>query len=521
MTRAVLASLCLLLLAVVSGGLLVAQGEGDTACPVLVEQALAEIGNNCDALDRNAACYGYRRVNTAFFEAQADDFFALPSDRAVITQLQTISTVPLNTAQGEWGIAVLNVQANVPSSLPGQAVVFMLMGDTEVENAIDPANAYTPANPVEVTALVNANLRGGPGTNFNVIGSVTAGTLLLADGLGGDRTWTRVLREDGSPAWISRDLVQPGVPGALEALPLLNASNRTPMQAFYFRTRLTGLECIEAPPSLLLVQGPDNVRVNLTINGADIQVGSTIALQTTPDNVMQLFTLSGEALVGGIVIPAGFTIQMPLGPDGREPGGPWTGFRGMTGTELQSFLALQNIPPNLLHYPIQLPTLGDIARTRAAISAPVAPVQREPGAEATDEAPDDVSLGDGVCAGFVATSPLDAATVGPYTFYWDPTPEAELYRWVLLAEDGAVLSIMDMRSISFTADLLPTYTTVIQWEAQALAGGEVVCSTQRVVIPLIGGGQRPLTPQEQCEADGGSWDDNECYFYGTDEPNFP
>jgi hypothetical protein len=189
----------------------------------------------------------------------------------------------------------------------------------------------------------------------------------------------------------------------------------------------------------------------------------------------------------------------------------------LTPEELNALDPLKNLPPQLFHYPIVLPTLGDIAQTRAAISAPVAPQVSSPnpdGSEVTQEA----AVTGEACTGFVATSPLDGASVGSQAFYWNPVPGAEGYRWILLDANAAVLSIIDTGpQTTYTANLLPTYSSVIQWEAHALAGGQVLCSTPRVTIPLIGAGQSPtptLTPQQECEATGGVWDDGECYHRG-------
>ncbi len=57
------------------------------------------------------------------------------------------------------------------------------------------------------------------------------------------------------------------------------------MQAFYFRTSISGTQCTEAPNSLV-VQGPQDVAVDITANGADIRLGSTIALYLLPVDPM-------------------------------------------------------------------------------------------------------------------------------------------------------------------------------------------------------------------------------------------
>lgn len=502
----------------------VSQGQDESSCPALVTLAMTEIGDNCDAMDRNNACYGFNRVDTAFFEPQTADFFSTPADRSSLSLVQSLQTSGLNDDLSEWGVVLMNVQANVPGGLPGQAVVFILYGDVEVENAVEPDAAFVPGEPVDVTSLVNANGRGGPGTNYNVVTSVPVGAVVAADGLNNDKTWVRVVHER-TPLWISRDLVRPEVRGTLNDLPVITGNRQTPMQAIHLRTGFGGAECQEAP-STLMIQGPDTMRVNISVNGADIEIGSTIGLRIF-ENQMQLMALAGVARVAGIDLPAGFTMQVPLNEAGEDVAGPWTGFRGLTGPELASLRFLEQTPGSLLHYPLLLPSLGDIARTRAAISRPVSRPANppEPGAEAT-ELPEPPADGD--CGVFLPTAPLDAASVGPYTFYWDPAPGADLYRWILLDANGGVLSIFDTTQTNFTADLKPDYTSTIQWEVHAEAGGQVICTTYRVVIPLFGTGGESQPPAEiplyeitdprECIRRGGYWDRQQQYCSDTPPP---
>ncbi|MEP7293098.1 MAG: hypothetical protein ABI835_15050, partial [Chloroflexota bacterium] len=111
----------------------------DTAtCPSVIQAALDEVGNNCGGLDRNSACYGYESVLASFSQPKPEDYFNQPSDRAGLIDLQGISTAPLDEQLNQWGIALMSVQANLPDTLPGQSVVFMVLGGTQVENAVAP-----------------------------------------------------------------------------------------------------------------------------------------------------------------------------------------------------------------------------------------------------------------------------------------------------------------------------------------------------------------------------------------------
>jgi hypothetical protein len=114
----------------------IAQAQSE-ACPVIVEEALEPIGDLCNPLDRNSACYGARLVeSTARVEPLPADFFAAPGDQTELTQLREIHPQPLDEVEGTFGVAVLNVQANLPDTLPGQSVIFMLMGDALLTNEV-------------------------------------------------------------------------------------------------------------------------------------------------------------------------------------------------------------------------------------------------------------------------------------------------------------------------------------------------------------------------------------------------
>lgn len=342
-----------------------AQQIGDETCTALVTQALEAVGTSCTEMDRNNACYGYNNVSAEFAEEAPAQSFSVPSDRTALTNLANIQTAALDTELETWGIAVMNVQANVPGSLPGQAAVFLLLGDVQVENQVDPADAILPTTPANVRALVNANARSLPTTTSNIVGSVVSDAVLEADGLNFDKTWVRVLHND-LPAWIRGDLLQAEDADALSALPIVDGKNYTPMQAFKVRTSFGAPQCDEAPPSVLVIQGPEDITVSINANGADIRISSTIALYTTEEGRLVLLVISGSASVGGYIIPAGFMMEARLNEDG-EVDGPWEFFRPLTEEEIAKLLPLEDIPEELLHYKIVIPTPDEIARTLRAL----------------------------------------------------------------------------------------------------------------------------------------------------------
>jgi len=118
------------------GTAIVVQAQDET-CPAIVEQALQPISELCNPLDRNSACYGASMVESATFaEPPAPDFFAKPGDRSELALLREIRPRPLDEATGNFGVAVLNVQANLPGTLPGQGVIFLLVGDARLRNEV-------------------------------------------------------------------------------------------------------------------------------------------------------------------------------------------------------------------------------------------------------------------------------------------------------------------------------------------------------------------------------------------------
>jgi hypothetical protein len=229
-----------------------------TNCPELVSQALEAVDANCNAAGRNEACYGYDQVEASFLVDVADDFFSQVAAISPVADIETIRTAPLNTETGVWGVAVMNIQADLPNTIPGQSVTFVLLGDVEVENAVAPDEAFVPSEGMEVTVNIpsGANVRSGPGTNFNVVGGLQNGQTVLADGLSEDGQWLRVAYRE-RPAWLSLSVVVENA--ALAELPTLTAELQTPMQAFYLRTGIGEPECEEAPDNGLLVQGPENI----------------------------------------------------------------------------------------------------------------------------------------------------------------------------------------------------------------------------------------------------------------------
>jgi hypothetical protein len=453
------------------------------SCPTLVEQALSSLGDNCDALDRNSACYGFNQVDSTFFTEVDPGFFSQPSDRSELTNLQSIQTAALDIDNDVWGIAVMNALANVPNTLPGQAVTFLLLGDAQVENRVEPQSAILPSEPLPVSVKTNASARSGPGANTNVVAVLLTGTELEADAISRNGQWLRVVVND-RVAWVARsDLEFDTEP--LSQLRMVTENTRTPMQAFYFSTGTGQPACNEAP-DVVTIQSRENLRVNLTVNGAEVGVGSTISFKQTGDATGVIVVQEGSlTLPDGTVVEAVQSVDVDLDEEGTisDFGDP----RPPTDEEL---------------------SWGTIADTALAVLfgeleieiTPPTPTPT-PGTSGAGSGDSSQTTGTGVdCSRFKPTSPLNGLAYGDNIFYWDAASGVDNYRVV-------VVNASENKVVNFETDGMETTLTgaLVQgnigggfdfgWRVEALVNGEVVCQTdfvymQRgaaspIVLPLV------------------------------------
>jgi hypothetical protein len=506
----------------------------ENLCPAIVRQALVELGDNCNLLDRNSVCYGFKQVRATFSEPQPDDYFSEVSDTSSLTIVDTLATTPLNVDSSTWGVAVMKVQANVPNSLPGQAVVFILLGDTEVRNEVSLDETFIPADPVEVTVGGGVNIRSGPSVRSNILGSTTDGTILPADGRSEDGGWLRVLFQNTS-GWISAELVD--APEAVDALPTLTNDLRTPMQTFYLRTGIGTIVCDDAP-NLLMIQGPKNLTVDLTVNGADVQIGSTIVLmsnestfgdllndpelmsqfggqlnnQNAPGdltcNITQIIVIDGGADIndGGSSLPTGFTARsIKCGGAGRTGGfmTSWGGSRPLTGEELAFLQTLNNLPPEVLNYPIRVPTSRDIQAILQAFNS-------GGGGNTVISGPAAAKVN---CTTLRPTSPLGGMPGEATPFYWDAAAGATSYTVRVYDSGGALVGEYSVNAPQTTLTANPPGSASLSWDVSAYVDGQLACTSSRatVIRDVVHESAPPPSPQNILV----------CHYWIDSPPNCP
>lgn len=329
-------------------------------CPAIVESALKSVGDVCAVRGSNLACYGNRSLQAEAQPGVENLIFDQPGDVARVATLRSLQLQPFDLENQEWGVALLRLQANIPDTLPGQSVVFLLFGDVQIENQVQ----SPPATPITLSA--DSVMLGTPQQDGPIVGALSQGESAFALSRSADGLWLRVERDasDASTGWI---------PAALQPetgdLPVYDAAAPAPMQAFSLRTGVGGVSCDAAPEDGILVQTPgESLQIELTVNDVNIKLGSTALLRAQPSRELTVSVLEGkgqvEALGQTIEVPAGTWVKVPM-DENLEPTGvinPATGYNTNT---------LDNLPLTLLERPVEIaPPAGSQVGASLCVSNP-------------------------------------------------------------------------------------------------------------------------------------------------------
>jgi hypothetical protein len=323
-----------------SVALVLAQGE----CANVVQEGLAATDQNCANLGRNQACYGNVLLE-AVPQAWVTDFnFAENGDVVDVAAVESLHLSSEVEDTGVWGVAVMNIQANLPDTLPGQNVTVLLFGQVDLTNAVE--SEGVPVQ-VEVAALDDTNVRLSPSTEGTVIESLLPNETIIADGRLDDSSWLRVRLPDvGGVGWVFSELMSTS--GDLSTLRVFEPFEPAfePMQAVYFQSGIGQSTCAEMPESGVLIQTPAGVgEVALRVNEVDISLGSTIYMQAQAGGDMLVTVVEGHANVtaSGVSVfaPEGTRVRIPLDNDLHASGAP-------TGLEPYDNAPLVPLPTSLL-----------------------------------------------------------------------------------------------------------------------------------------------------------------------------
>jgi hypothetical protein len=283
-------------------------------CPTMVEQAMAETNQACQSTRRNQACYGHLAIEAEPHPDASNFRFAQSGDIADLFDVNSLRLSSLDSENNLWGVALLRVQANLPSTMPGQNVTMIVFGDTEIADA----TGIGPSMSVTTSTSANVNIRSLPESKAVVIGTLTTGDYTRASGRTRDGSWLRVrVPSNRSIGWVYRPLVRSD--DDINALSIVNLEQPQygPMQAFYLRTGIGAPRCAEIPDSGILIQSPEGAgMIHLSINQVNIEMGSTLFFETDDTNSLMVNVVEGAAHVNslGVTRPvvAGSRVRVPL-----------------------------------------------------------------------------------------------------------------------------------------------------------------------------------------------------------------
>jgi hypothetical protein len=111
------------------------------SCPQILSRAVQMLQAKCEGVGRNFACYGHLQVK-AEPNGDAALHFDTEGDRTAIQNIRSLVTFPLDEQTGAWGLSLLKLQANVPDSVPGQNITFLVVGESSIENTSGNMTAF-------------------------------------------------------------------------------------------------------------------------------------------------------------------------------------------------------------------------------------------------------------------------------------------------------------------------------------------------------------------------------------------
>lgn len=357
----------------------------DDACEALAEAALKQLAVSCVDVGSNRVCYGSSVVTATAGPGTrvSASRFERPGDRASLFDIEALRSSVFDAAAKTWGIAVLNVQGNLPLTVEPPGLVFVMLGDVSLVNGVGQDLLLRAlAKPLAVTVgqdleafwdVPDAGAPGLPDFTF------PANSVLQIDGMTPDGQWLRTAQPPGAGpfAWVDAEKVweqQTSLEApvtAVRGLPVIAPSARGPMQTFFLQTGIETPACPAVPPSLLYVQTPDDVAADITVNGVSLRVQGAVVLRLVPDGrapsgfALRVFVPSGLAILYAgtddqVLLPPAFAAQAPLelDRDGRLLiADAFTPIEPVDGAELDALQPVEGLPENVLNYPAFIPSV--------------------------------------------------------------------------------------------------------------------------------------------------------------------
>lgn len=299
--------------------------DSDEECSLIVQTALESTREVCDGTERNEACYGNTPLEAQPKPGVSNFTFNQQGDREEVADIQTLRLSSMNIETGAWGIALLELQASIPDSLP-ENVTMLLFGNVEISDASN-------QEPILITGEISSTSRVylGASLDSTVVNLLEPGTAITATGRSSDATWVRIRYGESGTGWVAANVLalQDDIQNLRVTDPTLpDTPQFGPMQAFTFHSSRDDAPCEAAPDSGLLIQTPEGVgQVRMLVNEVVVNVGSTVFFTGgSDDSDMDISTLDGLAviIIDGVryFIPAGSWREVPIDEDFQISGKP-------------------------------------------------------------------------------------------------------------------------------------------------------------------------------------------------------
>jgi hypothetical protein len=290
-------------------------------CTALAQSALSSVAQLCASAAANSVCLGYDSV-TATFAASAQPTFKAKGDKVNLADVTSLTTSVANPEAGNWGVAVLKIQADMPEA--SQGITGVLFGEATLTSAVKADTLLTlPVTTVRDAAL----LRGGAAQTYPSLVKLNPGQKAAVDGRNKTGDWLRV-RLDSAVGWAPAN--QLNVDGDAKTLAVLEDQDsragfvyKNPMQAFTLSTKTAAACGGEAPSGMLLqltqdAQNASAKPARLMVNGVDLTITSgTMYLRATPKDRLEIAAVNGSATVsalgGSVTLNTGEWVRVRLG----------------------------------------------------------------------------------------------------------------------------------------------------------------------------------------------------------------
>jgi len=222
-----------------------------------------------------------------------------------------------------------------------------------------------------------------------------------------------------------------------------------------------------AMDDILLVQGPKNFEIQLTVNGAQVALHSTGAFRTVERDgqwYLEIIVFDGEFRVGEVTILPGQHSYLCLGdgaaPDREVSCGPtppeWVQEFG------SRWCGLEGVPNDILNYGINILCPGEAPSSGGGATAS--------------------RLGGVNCANFGLVSPLGTVDADSHRFEWTPVGGENIeYELVFYNYLGQAANTFRTGNTYLDVNLGSETSTggAFSWEVRAYQNGEYACVTQR------------------------------------------